>query len=130
MDINDLSSKVISGALAVHRELGPGLLESVYRRCMEIELNEKGLKVESEKPLSVTYKGHPISDEAFRLDILVEDTIVVELKSVEEIKPVHKKRLLTYLRLSGKQLGLLINFNENLLREGLTRIVNNLLIAS
>ena len=125
MDLNEISAKVIGAAIDVHKEIGPGLLESVYQKCMEIELKEKGLKVDTETPVYVTFKGHEISDNAFRIDLIVEDAILVELKSVEEIKPVHKKQLLTYLRLTGKQLGLLINFNEALLRDGIIRIANN-----
>ena len=124
MDLNEISSQVIGAAIDVHKHLGPGLLESVYQKCMEIELKERGLQVKTEVPLHVVYKGHEISDDAFRIDLLIEDALVVELKSVEEIKPVHKKQLLTYLRLTGKQLGLLINFNESLLREGIIRIAN------
>lgn len=125
MDLNEVSSRVIGAAIDVHKQLGPGLLESVYQKCMEIELKERGLKVEIEVPIHVTYKRHEISDDAFRIDLLVEDSVVVELKSVEEIKPVHKKQLLTYLRLTGKQLGLLINFNEALLKDGIIRIAND-----
>jgi GxxExxY protein len=124
MDLNEISSQVIGAAIDVHKQLGPGLLESVYQKCMEIELKERGLQVQTEVPIHVSYKGHEISDDAFRIDLLIEDALVVELKSVEEIKPVHKKQLLTYLRLTTKQLGLLINFNESLLREGIIRIAN------
>lgn len=125
MNLNEVSAKVIGAAIDVHKEIGPGLLESVYQKCLEIELKERGLQVCTEMPICVNYKGHEISDNSFRIDLIVENAIVVELKSVEEIKPVHKKQLLTYLRLTGKQLGLLINFNEALLRDGITRIANN-----
>ena len=125
MDLNEISAQVIGAAIDVHKQLGPGLLESVYQKCMDIELKERGLRVGTEMSICVNYKGHEISDNAFRIDLIVEDAIVVELKSVEEIKPVHKKQLLTYLRLTGKQLGLLINFNEALLRDGIIRIANN-----
>ncbi len=124
-DLNQLTSQIIKAAITVHTKLGPGLLESVYQRCMEIELLEMGLKVKSEVPLEVVYRGRKITDEGFRLDLLVEGTIVVELKSVEEIKPVHQKQLLTYLRLARKPLGLLINFNVLMLKDGITRIVNS-----
>jgi len=124
MELNEISSKIIGAAINVHRELGPGLLESVYRYCMEIELKELGLKVRCEVPLPVIYRGSPITDNGFRLDLLVEESVVVELKSVETVQPVHKKQLLTYLRLAAKPLGLLINFNEVLLRDGITRIIN------
>ena len=124
MDLNQLSFQIIQAAISVHKSLGPGLLESVYRKCMVIELEDTGLSVLSEVDLPVIYKGTMITNLGFRIDLLVESEIIVELKSVEIIKPVHKKQLLTYLRLSKKDLGLLINFNENLLKEGVTRITN------
>ncbi len=124
LELNQLSSKVIVAAINVHEELGPGLLESVYAACMAIELKEMDLKVQSEVPLPVSYRGQKISEEGFRLDLLIEDRIVVELKSVEKVQPIHKKQLLTYLRLAKKPLGLLINFNEPLLKNGITRIIN------
>jgi GxxExxY protein len=96
-ELNQLSSQIIKAAIAVHTALGPGLLESVYQRCIEIELREMGLKVESEVPLAVVYRGRNITDEGFRLDLVVEDAVVVEMKSVEEVKPIHKKQLLTYI---------------------------------
>ena len=120
--LNELTSKIIGAAISVHRELGPGLLESVYQRCMVIELRHMGLKVETEVPVKIRYRDQELSDDALRMDLLVEDEIVVEVKSVEEIKPVHKKQVLTYLKLSGKEMGLLINFNEVLLKDGVTRI--------
>ena len=123
-ELNDISSKIIRAAINVHSQLGPGLLESVYSRCMVIELENLGLKTEPEVCLPIMYAGRTITDEGFRVDLLVEDTIVVELKSVEAIQPVHKKQLLTYLRLAKKPLGLLINFNESLLKNGITRITN------
>ena len=124
MDLNELSFQIIKAAINVHRELGPGLLESVYQACMIIELKNVGIKVQSEVPLPIFYRGQSIHEEGFRLDILVDDTIIVELKSVEEVKPVHKKQLLTYLKLANKTLGLLINFNEVLLKDGITRVIN------
>ena len=124
MNINQLSSQIIKAAINVHKELGPGLLESVYQLCMVIELKKMGMRVQSEVPLPIFYRGQSIHEEGFRLDILVEDTIIVELKSVEEVKPVHKKQLLTYLRLAKKQLGLLINFNKVLLKDGISRVIN------
>ena len=122
--LNQLSSKIIEAAINVHRELGPGLLESVYNTCMRIELKNLDLEVKSEVPLPIFYRRQKVSEEGFRLDLLVEDKIIVELKSVENIQPVHKKQLLTYLRLAQKPLGLLINFNESLLKDGITRIIN------
>ena len=124
MKLNYITSCIIQAAINVHKALGPGLLESVYQKCMVIELEEMGLKVEIEVELPVSYRGRKITDLGFRLDLLVESAVVVELKSVEEIKPVHKKQLLTYLRLAKKDLGLLINFNEVLLKRGIYRIAN------
>lgn len=112
-------------AINIHNELGPGLFESVYQSCMVVELKDMGLNVEDEKPCPITYRGQKINDQGFRLDLLVQNEIVVELKSVEKVKNIHKKQLLTYLRLANKSLGLLINFNETLLKNGITRIVNN-----
>ena len=124
MELNELSSKIIKAAINVHKELGPGLLESVYQKCLMIELKLMGLEVESEIPLPVNYKGQKVDDEGFRIDLLVENKIIVELKSVEKIQKVHPKQLLTYLRLANKELRLLINFNEALLKDGITRIIN------
>ena len=124
MQLNQLSSQIIKAAIAVHKELGPGLLESVYHSCMLIELKSMGIKVRSEVVLPIIYRGRKVNGQEFRLDLLVEDKIIVELKSVAKVEAVHKKQLLTYLRLSNKPLGLLINFNESLLRDGITRIIN------
>ena len=124
MELNQLSSQIIRAAINVHKELGPGLLESVYQSCMVIELRNMGLKVQSEVPLPIFYRGQKVHEEGFRLDLLVDDTIIVELKSVEQVQDVHKKQLLTYLRLANKPLGLLINFNETVLKNGITRIIN------
>ena len=124
MDLNRLSSQIIKAAITVHKELGPGLLESVYHACMLIELRNMGIKVQSEVLLPVVYRGQKVNGQEFRLDLLVDDEIIVELKSVVKVEPVHKKQLLTYLRLAGKQLGLLLSFNEPLLRDGITRIIN------
>ena len=125
MDINKLSSQVIKAAITVHKELGPGLLESVYQSCMIIELKRLGLKTEAELPIQVSYRGEIVSEDGLRIDLLVDDRIIVELKSVEKILPVHKKQLLTYLHLTEKPLGLSINFNQVLLKEGITRIINS-----
>ena len=125
IDLNKLSSKIIGAAIRVHRELGPGLLESVYQACMLIELKKMNLKANEEVPIPVIYRGQKVKEEGFRIDILVEDQIVVELKSVEKIQPVFHKTLLTYLRLAKKQLGLLINFNEILLKDGISRVINS-----
>lgn len=111
--------------MTVHKSIGPGLLESVYQECLRAELEDMGLRVEGEVAVPVIYRGKQISLEGFRIDLLIEDTVVVELKSVEQVKPVHKKQLLTYLRLTGKPVGLLINFNEVLLKNGITRVANS-----
>lgn len=124
MELNQLSSNIIKAAIQIHKELGPGLLESVYQACMQLELKHMGIVAECEKQFPIVYRGQEIIDQSFRLDLLVEDTIIVELKSVKMIKDIHKKQLLTYLRLTGKPLGLLINFNETLLKNGITRIIN------
>jgi GxxExxY protein len=124
IELNQLSSKIIKAAITVHKELGPGLLESVYQSCMIIELKDMNINVQAEVPLPIFYHGQKVSEEGFRLDLLVEDLIIVELKSVEQVQPVHKKQLLTYLRLARKPLGLLINLNEAMLKDGITRIIN------
>jgi GxxExxY protein len=124
MELNQLSGKVIAAAINVHNTLGPGLLEAVYNKCMVVELESMGLKTEAEVSLPIVYKGKTISEDGYRLDLVVENTIIVELKSLESIQPIHKKQLLTYVRLAEKPLGLLINFNAVLIRDGITRIVN------
>lgn len=105
MEINQLSSRIIRAAINVHRELGPGLLESVYQACLAIELGEMGLAVKTEVPIPIIFRGRKITDQGFQIDLLVEDLIVVELKSVDQVKDVHKKQLLTYLKLTRKPLG-------------------------
>ena len=125
MDINKLSSRIIGAAIEVHKALGPGLLESAYEECICYELSIGGLSLERQKPLAVQYKGINL-DCGYRLDVVVEDAIILELKSCEKIEPIHKAQLLTYLKLSGIKLGLLLNFNVILMREGIVRIVNEL----
>ncbi|MBW2608757.1 MAG: GxxExxY protein [Deltaproteobacteria bacterium] len=122
MDTNTLSSQIIEAAKTIHKELGPGLLESVYKACMLMELKNMGVEAKSEVPLQIFYRGQKVQEEGFRLDLLVEDSIIVTLKSVEEIQSLHKKQLLTYLRLADKPLGLLINFNKTFLMDGINRI--------
>lgn len=117
-----LTDKIIGCAIAVHGSLGPGLLESVYETCLAFELEQAGLKVERQKPLTVQYKEIKF-DEGFRLDLLVNNKIIVELKCVEKVLPIHEAQLYTYLKLSKKKIGLLINFNVKLLKDGITRIV-------
>ena len=119
-----LSYKVIGCALEVYKTLGPGLLEKIYQKALMKELELKGLKAEMEVPINVVYKGDEIG-EGLRLDILVEDQLIIELKSVEELNPVHYKQLTSYLKLTEKKVGLLINFNVDDLMDGIHRIVNN-----
>ncbi|MBR4996588.1 MAG: GxxExxY protein [Bacteroidaceae bacterium] len=121
--LNDLSYKVIGCALEVYKTLGPGLLESAYEKALVYELNENGIPVESQVEVNLNYKGMNIG-EGLRLDLLVDGKLIVELKSVEELKPIHYKQLQTYLRLTNCHLGLLINFNVNDLMAGVKRVIN------
>ncbi|MBW1741776.1 MAG: GxxExxY protein [Deltaproteobacteria bacterium] len=125
MDINKISSKIIGAAIEVHKALGPGLLESAYEECLCHELSLRGLSFESQKPLPVNYKGKRL-DCGYRLDIVVENAIILELKSCDKIEPIHNAQILTYLKLSGTSLGLLLNFNVPVMRDGIIRIVNRL----
>ena len=118
----DVTQRIIGAAIEVHRHLGPGLLESAYEECLALELRAAGVPFERQIVLPVSYKGRTL-DAGYRLDLLVADTVVVELKSVAELLPVHEAQLLTYLRLSGKRVGLLINFNVTSLRQGIMRRV-------
>jgi GxxExxY protein len=122
-ELNQLTGSVIGAAIEVHREVGPGLLESLYQRCLEAELRRMGISFLSQVPVPVNYKNEVIEESAYRLDLLVKDTVIVEIKSVDEMKPVYAKQLLTYLRLAGKPVGLLINFNTDFLRDGIERVV-------
>jgi GxxExxY protein len=122
---NEISETVIGAAIEVHRHLGPGLLESAYQTCMQFELRQARLGIDVEKPLPVRYKGIEL-DCGYRLDVVVENAVILELKAIEALLPIHEAQLLTYLRLTGLKLGLLINFNVPLLRSGIRRIVNNL----
>jgi len=118
----ELTREIIGAAIEVHRALGPGLLESAYQKCLARELALRGLAFEQEKDLPVEYKG-TLLDCGYRLDFLVAGKVVLELKAVDEIHPVHKAQLLTYLKLTGCQIGLLINFNVPLLKQGIQRMV-------
>jgi GxxExxY protein len=120
---NSITERVIKCAIEVHKELGPGLMESVYEVCLKKQLSDEGLFVSSQIILPVVFKGVQL-DKEFVIDLLVEEEIVLELKSVEGILPVHEAQLVTYLKLSGKKLGLLINFNVALLKEGIRRRIN------
>ncbi len=121
-DLNQTTATIISAAIDVHRELGPGLLESAYETCLAYELVERGLNVRRQVEQPVTYRGVH-SDCGYRIDLLV-DGVVVELKAVNSLNAVHKAQVLSYLKLSGYQVGLLINFNVKLLKDGVQRIVN------
>lgn len=122
---NIIATAILDQAFKIHRELGPGLLESVYERCLEYELTEAGYKVQAQKPVAMNYKN--ISFEAgFRLDLLVNDKVIVEIKSVENLAPVHFAQTLTYLKMTGLKLGLLINFNTKFLKDGIHRVANDL----
>ena len=125
MTENEIAKIVVDAAYHVHRRLGPGLLESVYEAVLAYDLKKRGMKVERQVPVAIVYDDIKFND-GFRADLIVEDKVIVELKSVENIVPVHKKQLLTYLRLSDKRLGLLINFGSELIRDGISRVVNGL----
>jgi GxxExxY protein len=122
-DVNAITSRIIQAAVEVHRTLGPGLFESVYLVCLIHELREAGLSCETQKPLPVMYKGIKL-DCGFRLDLVVQNIVVVEVKSIAQIAPIHKAQLKTYLVLSGCPAGLLINFNVPVLKQGLARVLN------
>jgi len=123
--LNQVSAQVVDAAIKVHSVLGPGLLESAYEACLAYELGKRGLQVEVQLALPVVYEQVQI-DAGYRIDLLVEDGVIVELKSVERLLPIHEAQLLSYLRLSQKRLGLLINFNVPRLRDGIKRMVNKL----
>ncbi|MFC0514963.1 GxxExxY protein [Mucilaginibacter angelicae] len=125
MDENSISKLIVNTAFEIHTQLGPGLLESVYEEILYFELVSLGLKVERQKGICVFWKEIKM-DIGFRADLIVEDKVIIEIKSVTAISPVHTKQVLTYLKLSGCKLGLLINFNEQLIKSGITRVVNNL----
>lgn len=121
---NQITERIIGAAIEVHRALGPGLLESVYGECLATELDLCGLRFEQQQPVPIFYKGCVVAAD-LKIDLLVEQRIVVELKAVEKLLPVHDAQLLTYLRLTNLEVGLLINFNVPLLRDGIKRLVNH-----
>ena len=125
MDINKLSGQVIGAAIEVHMNLGPGLLESAYEECLCHELQLRKIAYERQKPLPISYKGINL-DCGYRLDVVVENLIILELKACEQIEPIHKAQLLTYLKLSGLELGLLLNFHVPVMKDGIVRLVNQL----
>jgi GxxExxY protein len=123
MELNEVSGQVIGAAIEVHRELGPGLLESAYEACLVHELRQRGIQVEQQVPQPVFYKGLQLEC-GYRLDLLVENRVIVELKAVEALAPIHEAQLLTYLKLRKLRLGLLINFNVPILKNGIKRLLN------
>lgn len=123
IEYNALTELVIKSAIEVHKELGPGLLESVYETCLVKVLLENGLKIQSQIKIPIIFRKETL-DKHFILDILVNEVLVLEIKSIEKIMPIHEAQLVTYLKLSGKKLGLLINFNEDLLKNGIRRRIN------
>jgi len=125
MTENEIATKVMDASFLIHRELGPGLLESVYEVVLAKQLAEMGLNVERQVAVPIIFQGITF-DEGFRADLIVENKLVIEIKSVDRLQPVHSKQLLTYLRLTDCRLGLLINFGENLLKDGFKRIANGL----
>jgi GxxExxY protein len=122
---NDIAKEIVDAAYHIHRRLGPGLLESVYEAVLAYELQKRGLRVQRQVPMPVTYDGIRF-DLGFRVDLLVEGRVIVELKSVQDEHPVHRKQVLTYIKLADKRLGLLIDFGAPLIKDGITRLVNRL----
>ena len=127
-DNHELTGKIIGAAIEVHRNLGPGLLESAYEECLAYELSKQSLQVERQQSLPVTYKGITLNSE-YRIDIIVNQQVVIELKSIKQIESVHKAQLLTYLRMSELKCGLLLNFNVSLMKNGIYRVLNGWDIA-
>lgn len=125
MTENEIAAIIVDSAFKIHTRFGPGLLESAYHALLVYELQKRGLSVATEQPIPLRYEDVQI-EIGYRADLIVEDKVIVELKSVEQIAPVHKKQLLTYLKLADKRLGLLINFGDALIKNGITRVVNRL----
>ena len=126
-ELNELTGGIIGVAIDVHRELGPGLLETVYQRCLKIALEEAGYDIKAEFSIPIVFRGKAIKDEGYRIDLLVNDTVVLEIKSVSALSPLFVKQLGTYLRLANKPCGLLINFNTSILKQGIKRVKNGFL---
>jgi GxxExxY protein len=123
MDIEDIAKEIVDSAITVHKHLGPGLLESVYQACLAFELSDRGLSVACEVALPVHYRGH-IIDYGYRLDMLIEDCVIIENKAVDQILPIHQAQLLTYLKLRNCWLGFLLNWNVSRMKDGIKRLVN------
>jgi GxxExxY protein len=124
-ELNRISGEIVDAAIAIHSELGPGLLESVYEVTLAHVLRQRGFRIDRQVPVPIEFHGIRF-DEGYRLDIVVNDLVIIEIKSIESILPVHKKQLLTYLRLTHRPLGLLLNFNVNLMKEGISRVANGI----
>ena len=122
--LNNVTSGIIGAAIDVHRALGPGLLESAYEACLAYELIQREMKVEQQKPLPLIYRDVQL-DCGYRIDLLVDDAVTLEIKSVDSLAPIHQAQLLSYLKISGCEVGLLINFNVELLKQGIVRMVNS-----
>ncbi len=122
--LNKITETIIGAAINVHRVLGPGLLESAYEACMVYELAQAGLKVEQQKPLPIVYRGVKLEC-GYRMDLMIDNEVIVEIKSIEKLLPIHQAQLLSYLKLSNCRVGLLINFNIKVLKNGIQRVVNN-----
>ena len=125
MDIEEVARQIVDAAIKVHRALGPGLLESAYQACLAYELRKRGLRVECEVLLPVIYDGQKI-DAGYRIDMLIENCVIIENKAVAKLLPIHQAQLLTYLKLSDRRLGFLLNWNVPLMKQGIKRMVNNL----
>ena len=125
MKVNDISAQILDASIKVHRTLGPGLLESAYETCLAYELRQRGLHVETQVSLPVIYEGMRI-DAGYRIDLVVEGQVIIELKAVEKLIPLHEAQLITYLKLSDKRLGILVNFNVIRLKDGFRRFANQL----
>ncbi|HAO23942.1 MULTISPECIES: GxxExxY protein [unclassified Methylophaga] len=121
---NELTGEIIGAAIEVHRQVGPGLLEAIYEECLISELKQRGLRLLNQYPLPIFYKGRQLNS-AYRLDLLVEDKVIVELKTVESLTGLHKAQLLTYLKLAKLRYGLLLNFNVSMMRQGIVRMLND-----
>jgi iron complex transport system substrate-binding protein len=129
LELDDITGVIVDSAVRIHRTLGPGLLESLYESLLARELERRGLRAERQRLMSFSYDGIDVED-AFRADLLIEQRVIVEVKSLERLAPVHKKELLTYLRLTNLRVGLLLNFGAETMREGVHRVVNNYTASS
>ncbi len=124
MEINEITSFIINRSIQIHKDIGPGLFESVYEEVLSYELNQNEIKFQRQVPIPAVWKEKQL-DLGFRADLIIENNVIIEIKSVEKVAPVHQKQLLTYLKLSDITVGLLLNFNTDLMKNGITRIVNN-----